>query len=407
MHPYPHHSSHTRPRPPDALDVGAPYMDHYSEYAHALRSPYREAPMAALDDTMARIKGALAGMHHKPEPKQKWEYPASQDPHAHSDTVHQHQYRHSAHDDHIVREIFDVTGCEIPTPPKPAWGHCLVRIPRRLHERTPLPPNQNHVMETYTIPKLDIISVVPPNDGLRRGGNSNINDFLFPKPFMPRGRLQFSVKLPRKAAPRGPDSLSQPVVNLPTKVNGTRPTATGAFGRNRDTDGLPSWRKPPASPLRLQADLLAPPAGGLDTVSRSPPPETPSRANAESRPPQGDVDVPVITVPQSKAKAQPNSSEGPAVAFYRDSPNDLPGRQASPVKFVVSSELEQVDTKNSDAPAQGSSAQEASQPSFPTLDLVSVKPSIQKPPLGPESLSSSQDPIVEFRKGVPPVSVRL
>ncbi|KAI0702462.1 hypothetical protein BC835DRAFT_1428973 [Cytidiella melzeri] len=401
VHPHVFTSSHSRPSAA-VDDVGDSHIDHYSDHANLLRSPttpYREAPMAALNDTMARIKGVIAGMH-KPESKQKWLPSPLRAPQTPGDTDHRPARRNEHQDEHVVGEIFDVTGYEPPRSPKPAWNHFAMKVPRVSQAREPLSSKQLRSIGTSSYGRLDVLSLVPPFDGTRRRGLSlNVNDILFQQPSVIKGRPKFHVRFPKARIGDVHAVHSQPIVNLPSKPSNDRIAIAGVFGRSRGADGTTNWRKPPASPLKQRHnDLLVPPVGELDTVSRSPPPEMPSKFDAMSGQVQGVVDSPVIAVPPAKNKSQPKIAEGPAVAFYRHSPADVPGRRASPaVKFIVSSELEEDASKPSELPVL--STHEPSMLSFPTLNLTTLKSTTYEQPLRPEPLSSPKDPIVEFRKG--------
>ncbi|KAI0343950.1 hypothetical protein BDW22DRAFT_1355185 [Trametopsis cervina] len=402
-------SSPTKPSE-SSNEASRSHADHgHGDYGQPLKSPqtpYREAPMAALNDTMARIKGALAGMH-KPEPKQKWLPPALRATPAPGDVSHRPPRHHVEHDEYLAREVFDVTSHEPPRSPKPAWNQFLTKLPRTSQGKEPVAPKRLRSINTYSHTRLDVSSLVPPSDNMRRRGlGSSLDDFLFSKPSPIRGQPKIDVKLPTHST----DShSSQLVVKLPPKPIGVRNPTTGAFGRNREADGSHSWRKPPPSHLRNQQDDQTAPQGeGLDTVSRSPPPEMPSVLNAHLGQPRNVTESATIAAPVGKTKSQPKVADGPAVSFYRDSPIEAPGREASPaVKFIVNSELEDSSVKPSEVPSQGSNARGISAPSFPAPNVAPVKGGLSEVPLRTESLSSSKDPIVEFRKGNPVIQAPI
>lgn len=405
----PPESSPTQPqtRHPLPLDDNAPHLTQHGhgESAHALKSPqahaYREAPMSALNDTMARIKGALDGMH-KPEPKQRWLPPALRAKGGEQlDSPHENIRKPASHGEHQHVEVFDVTGIEPPRSPKPAWNHFMVRFPRASRAMEAMSPKRLRFFATQRYMRLDICSIGPSNDNLNRR-NLQQNELLFPRPPFFKGRPKYEVRLPRSDVPAAKVFTSLPVVKLPAKSGNAQAPSQGAFGRAREADGAPSWRRPPSSPLRpLQKDLLEPPPGGLDTISRSPPPETPTATNQAYRQDDSVLSPPVIIVPPSKAKIQPQASEIPAVGFYRDSPID-----AAPVKFIVNSELEDDAKRSPDASTQlGAVPTQRSLSTFPTLSTMSIQTPPNDPPLRPEPISSSKDPIVEFRKGNRSVSL--
>ena len=301
----------------------------YSAQHHAaLKSPltpsYREAPMSALNDTMARIKGALDGMH-KPTPNQKWLPPALR-PHTSPSE------KSSQHDEEVaLHETFDVSGYEPPRSPKPAWNHYMVRLPKISTQREPVHFRRLRAVNSHHYVRLDILSLTPRESGKRV---FNINDMLFPRPFFVKGRPECRVSLPKPSRTQvTEDGL---VINLPASTRPPKVVESGAFGRRGEADGASSWRKAGPSPREKE---LSESLNGLDTVSRSPPPEPPRTL------PEVSATSPTVSVPPAKTKALAKVSSNSGVAFYRDL--RIETANASPsaaVKFIVSSELEDEST---------------------------------------------------------------
>lgn len=296
------------------------------------RSPqgphYREAPMSALDDTMARIKGALVGMQkpEPPKPPTKWLPPALR---PRSTSAHP--------EDSLDREIFDVSSTEPPRSPKPAWNHFSVKLPPISHLSTPLSRRQVHASQSLPHVRADIFSWDPPMDGMNRK-DFHLNDILFKRPIPNKGPIKYAVVLPGNRSSNGA-APSKPVVHLPQRTGSSPAPASlnnvGAFGRRREADGAASWRKPPPSPLKAQASEAPEIPESLDTVSRSPPPEAPISGTV---PPTSASDVQSPAVSVATSKARPTKMPiGTDVAFYRDSPTE----PKSTVNFIVNSELEE------------------------------------------------------------------
>ncbi len=301
--------------------------------AYTPRSPqgphYREAPMSALDDTMARIKGALDGMQRPeqpPKPQPKWLPPALR-PRAPS--VH--------NEDSPVLEVFDVTAYDLPRSPKPAWNHFTVKLPAVSHPSTPLSRKQIHLSQTQPHVRADIFTWDPPIDGMNRK-DFHLNDILFKKPLVNKGQVKYTVILP---GTRPSSASSGPVVHLPPRSVSSSPNNAGAFGRRREADGVANWRKPPPSPLKTQTSEEPEIPASLDTVSRSPPPEAPISAVVPSTS-ASDVPSAAVSVAPSKTRSIHKIVVGSDVAFYRDSRSEQsPAEPKSTVNFIVNSELEE------------------------------------------------------------------
>ena len=130
--------------------------------------------MSALTDTMARIKGALDGMHTKPpEPPKKWLPPALREktdpaapviPDAKPEPQPQPEVQHEPPPEPVIpaaREVFDTTGIEPPRSPKPAWNHFAVHLPRQ--PRAIEPVSQKRLRHFYN--QFFLTRVYPPANG--------------------------------------------------------------------------------------------------------------------------------------------------------------------------------------------------------------------------------------------------
>ncbi|EKM60853.1 uncharacterized protein PHACADRAFT_155971 [Phanerochaete carnosa HHB-10118-sp] len=302
---------------------------HPVQHHAALKSPstpsYREAPMSALNDTMARIKGALDGMH-KPAPNHKWLPPALRLRSSPSEQSPQH-----GPDEGFPHETFDVTGYEPPSSPKPAWNHYAVKLPQISSIREPIHFRRLRAFDSRQYIRLDILSLIPPREGGKRA--FNMNELLFPRPSFVKGRPEYRISLPKPSRARVTENGL--IVNLPTPICPPKSAESGAFGRRGEADGVSTWRRTGPLPLKGKETNETVHVNGLDTVSRSPPPEpshTPAEVSASS---------PTVSVPPTKAKAPAKVPNGSGVAFYRDSRIETANSSPSAaVKFIVSSELE-------------------------------------------------------------------
>ena len=303
------------------------------------QGPYfREAPMSTLNDVMARIKGAIDGMHHdadapKESPKdvtkdpaqgilkeapevvlkeaskpQKWLPPAKRPKSAFADSVR-------------PIEVFDVTATEPPKSPKKAWNVFTAKVAFDSRSVQPEPTTQLVWPRTSRFVRLEVESWNPPFD-TRHKRASSVNDVIFGGPHYSHGQPKYPVSLPRATITRNPPPRAEqistpPIVNLPASPPRLR-------------NAGPSWRKDPVSPAPSWKSLVkdSAPDMGLDTVSRSPPPETPP-----TKPilPISDT-VGLSSAPASAAAKMPAD---PDVAFYRTAVESQ-----DQVQFIVTSELE-------------------------------------------------------------------
>ncbi|KAJ3553425.1 hypothetical protein NM688_g3621 [Phlebia brevispora] len=392
-------SAHWKGQPvPDGRPPEHPQGTPYNHTT--LRSPttpsYREAPMSALNDTMARIKGALDGMHTKTEQPKKWVPPAMRERPAQGLAQIEPVSGLQA-EEHIHREVFDVTGYEPPRSPKPAWNHFRVRLPHNLPPIEPIHPKKLRMFFAPSHMRLRVYSLAPPIEGTHKR-DFNLTEYLFRKPIMSKGRVRYIVSLPGSRSSGTRQALFKhpgpgPVVNLPTTIN--KAPSYGAFGRPSEADGATSWRRaalPAAAPSTAPAQLIAEESPRtLDTVSRSPPPEVPSQKVLEKH----DTAVsPPVSVPAAKARSQPKLPEGSSVAFYRDSRvNSSETQPKTTVNFIVSSELEEDLPRVNGAPEQNGGLPP---PQTVSSGLIATT---QESAIIPESCSSVNDPIVEFHKG--------
>ncbi|KAJ7456666.1 hypothetical protein FB451DRAFT_1276775 [Mycena latifolia] len=311
---------------------------------HANRTPrsqpfYKEATMSTLDDVMSRIKGAIDGMQTSERENRPPEVPAASvarsslflpSPAANL-SVHKERERWAPPPSRTRQfdaepEEVRVTGCEPPRSPKPAWNAFIVRLPKISEPLEPVNRKQVLLCNRPMQFRWDVLSFDPPVEGMSRR-EFTVNEILFRRTGGFKGKSKYRVVLPNT-------KTTGPRVNIPMspRVNGA-----GAFGRP-SADGVSTWRKPLAS---ASANLDSEP--GLNTMSRSPPPELPSDANVASIP-RTDVLTPSKSEDvfgPSRSRSQPKMPAGSAVAFYRDSRVDAVEPDTKPsVNFFVSSELE-------------------------------------------------------------------
>ncbi|KZT06357.1 uncharacterized protein LAESUDRAFT_192554 [Laetiporus sulphureus 93-53] len=321
-----HHDDHARPHPNSNHLAAAPAHHVNGSQRSPLTSSYREAPMSTLDDTLSRIKGALDGMHSQTEPVKhaKWLPPALR--------------LKPAHDICLPSEVFDVTGFEPPKSPKPAWNVYGVKLP---HVSRPVPPISRQQLRssqnTSASSWPEIYSWNSSAAGVRRRGLS-INDILFREPFTYKRSPRYTVRLPQRRYALRPviEEAISPVVNLPSKPSGVRPTSANTQ--------MPDDSQRGESMQTSFVEVQPPDAFSqytLDTISRSPPPELLSGLPHTASLPKGEavsrsavVDAPV------RSRSQPKMPVGSDVAFYRDARVDYRAQPETTVNFIVTSELE-------------------------------------------------------------------
>jgi serine/arginine repetitive matrix protein 2 len=319
-------------------------------YPRSQRSPfYKEPTMSTLDDTLSRIKGAINGMQSGEPPRERptnisadsdrhsakqlcpttW---AKSDPPAESRWIPPALRPTTQRDpDWKPREVFEVTSCEPPRSPEPT--SFVVRLPSVLRTLELLNERQMHAMKSYRCDRWDILSWNPPVAQMKRRTLS-INEVLFKRPYIdPVKGPKYRISLPRSTSFSRTNSYAggsdAPKVNLPG--NGALPKFTKGFGRPNSSDTLTTWRKPAPFPVwegRAEAEST------LSTVSRSPPPQTPTTLVAETPTPKGDA-----TTPSQRLRSPPKMPEGSGVAFYRS--NSLTSDPQTVVNFTVGSELDE------------------------------------------------------------------
>jgi serine/arginine repetitive matrix protein 2 len=312
---------------------------------------HKEAGLSALDDAMSRIKGALDGMQANDPQRGSAEtetqmrstrssIPQSP-PFVKSVPLKEPRWippalrvRHQDFDIH-TREAFLVTGSEPPHSPNPAF---VVRLPAVSRALELLHKRQLNLAKIQFPVRWDIFSWDPPIEGMNRRDFS-LNDLLFRKPVMFKGKFKYRVSLPRsKLKTPSATGVAGPRVNLPAN-----PTTSKFNGRLSEADGMATWRKPtsPAPTMPETADVPAT-NSTLDTISRSPPPELPIHSDGTASLPKPDVSLSgkgeVILV---RTRSQPKMPAGSVVAFYRDSRIDTVDAESDTlVSFIVNSELE-------------------------------------------------------------------
>lgn len=308
-----------------------------------LRPQFREAPMSALDDTMLRIKGALVDMHSRDastttreqdvqSKKSALQFSPQSNPRRAPALVRQpHLGQNCSFDE--SREMCFVTGVERPTTP-PAIGIAIpVRLPSLSRPVRPVPKLQ--LIAFHRPPRqanLRILTFDPPLPEMKR--TWLLNDVLFRGPSVAfKGMYNYRVLLPGlRGKPLSPVTPS-------TKSNGM-----GAFGRSSIADGVTSWRRPMTSPSTNPEDIgELQSESGLNTTSRSAPPESTPPVNTVASIPKT-IETPSIKFDNNAATRTraPKMPEGSAVAFMRNSRIDVVERSPRPlVNFIVSSELDE------------------------------------------------------------------
>lgn len=294
--------------------------NHHAPLRSPLTPSFREAPMSALDDTMARIMGALEGLHPKdPAPaapqREKWLPPALR--------PKQVDYATS-----VPGEVFDVTRPQPPRSPKPVWNVLTVKLP--VHDSRRYEPVSKRQLDISRRPNVrwsEVFSWSPPLMA------TTPEELLFRKHF-PKGRPpKYFVVIPRlRRTPHhsASDNAQGPVVNLPPRPA----TRQSSQSEKADVQAGSSWRKIQQAETLGKEMNAAQSSSVLDTVSRSPPPELPAGSSSAPSLPKADS-----ALPQPGNKMQPRLPVGSDVAFYRDARVHHNVVQST-VNFIVSSELE-------------------------------------------------------------------
>ncbi|EED81264.1 predicted protein [Postia placenta Mad-698-R] len=203
--------------------------NHHAPLRSPLGPSFREAPMSALDDTMARIKGALDGLHPKePAPAapklQKWLPPA----------LRQKQVDYVTS---VPGEVFDVTRSQPPRSPKPVWNVLTVKLP--VHDSRRYEPVSKRQLDISRRPNArwsEVFSWSPPLM------TTTPEELLFRKYFHKGRPPKYFVVIPRpRRAPHHSvsDDAQGPVVNLPPKPV----TRQSSQSEKVDVQTGPSWRR--------------------------------------------------------------------------------------------------------------------------------------------------------------------
>ncbi|KIK71310.1 hypothetical protein GYMLUDRAFT_79405 [Collybiopsis luxurians FD-317 M1] len=303
----------------------------------ARRNQYKEAAMSALDDAMSRIKGALDVMHeeeHKSSPPESSPKHLSVPSPSFSPSRPERRISPAFRGEPQPIEPFASTCPEPPRSPKPAWNVFTVNLPKNSVRREPIDRRQMAAYNKYQPFRWDILSFVPPVDGMSKKELS-LNTVLFQKSYYYRGykgKLKYPVSLPKAS----PSTLR---VNLPSRTLSSRSVpSAGAFGKPTGADGASTWRKS-NQPARVNVEESES-AVGLNTTSRSPPPE-PEPASAEAKKTEE-----LLTESEDnssgrmRARSQPKMPAGSGVGFYRNAVVNTDSGSKSSVSFFATVELE-------------------------------------------------------------------
>jgi len=307
-----------------------------------LRPQFREAPMSALDDTMLRIKGVLVGMHSQDTSTASHE----QDMQCKKTTIQIPPQSNSRQISTPARKalgqncnsdepqgVWFVTGVERPTTPPAISAEIRVRLPSLSRPIGFIPKRQIIAFHRPLMPpSLHILTFDPPVRDMYK--TWLLNDVLFRAPLQGfKGKYKYRVLLP--------GSRGKPLSPL---TPSSKSNSVGAFVRSNIADGVTSWRKPvapsSAKPEDIEESHTEP---GLNTTSRSPPPESTPPVNAVALIPKL-VEIPSIKSDNNVAARTraPKMPEGSVVAFIRNSRIDAVERSPRPlVNFIVGSELEE------------------------------------------------------------------
>ncbi|THV07579.1 hypothetical protein K435DRAFT_261794 [Dendrothele bispora CBS 962.96] len=304
---------------------------------------YKESTISTLVDTMSRIKGAMQASEKESQPsteakpdhspkrqagsstklsgqKDKWVPPALRPP------------RPSPIAPPVPQEEFLATGAEPPPSPKPVRNAHTIRLPKVSKPSLPIPKKQLVAFHRFQPVRFDVLSFVPPVEGMSRRDFS-VNDVLFRRPYGFNRKMKYKVSLPKnRIDPTVSKTPPQPQSSMSTKP-------TSVFGKPPAADGASSWRKPVSSTVKMINSVDT----GLDTTSRSPPPE-PESETVSVKPPKSEESTMMLL----RARSQPKMPEGSGVAFYRDSRvvAVVPERKPS-VSFFATSEPEEVSSLES------------------------------------------------------------
>ncbi|KAJ3736928.1 hypothetical protein DFJ43DRAFT_1048471 [Lentinula guzmanii] len=344
------------------------------------RSQYKEATMSALDDTISRIKGALDVMHEKDhkQPPAELDQTHKRSTVA-SSSIQSNRWVPPALREPRPTETFATTSPEPPKSPK-AWNVFTVKIPTTSTRRDSVPPRQMHFFNESQPVRWDILSFIPHVEGMSRR-EFTLNDVLFRKSYSYggyNGKLKYPVRIPKSVLR----------VNIPSQSVTARLPAGGAFGKSTSAAGASTWRKS-ATQTTGKADLNS--SIGLDTTSKSPPPEPEAVSETKNEESVESESEDISLVPM-RSRFQPKMPAGSGVAFYRNSHvlNTESGSKPS-VSFFATNELE-VPSNTSPEDAQTISTPQDLLPEaiFAANAQSPSASTILKHPAGKSSPSSSQ-----------------
>lgn len=265
--------------------------------------------MSTLDYTISRIRGAIDGMHAEEDIKTRT---------TETQVVVQERPNRiiAPHPAYVpVPSELPVTSVEAPQSPKPAWNTVKLSLPKHKPKGAMHGKQVRFLREEPGLVSFDILSWNPPVAGMSRRSFS-LNAVLFPRT-LKNGQVQYPVKVPISHKPfdiassDGDPREWKPVVKLPPRMHNLRaPT-------------LPMSRK-----ISTDSEVVP----GLETVSRSPPPD-----HSAAQAPEFHTDGKDLAN-QQRSRLQPRMPEGSGVAFYRTPTTDA--TKPSGVNFIVNSELE-------------------------------------------------------------------
>ena len=314
----------SQPQPPSHSLHSFP-ASHYSLRYSGPQPPgtkhqFREVPMAALDDVMSRIKGALITMH--PEEM------AENGVHNLDDEAYRASRLaeiHAAHP-HTSAERENFTQSQIPRPPTPQHAKPRVRL-KLIHRRSPQPIS-TRLLHLWKLPpkpvRWDILSWDPPVADMSRRSLS-LEEVLFPY----KGEA-FVVALPMPKAK--------------TEVADQDHVATSLVRLARVQLPLGSMTTfKPAQSLDIFQSTVKP----VNPISRSPPPASPARCASLSLPKTGRALSVLDDSSQSgasKGKSVHKLPVGTDVAFYKSPSSSAALAPSSNVRFLVSSEVDKTIT---------------------------------------------------------------
>ncbi|KAF8334287.1 uncharacterized protein EI90DRAFT_532982 [Cantharellus anzutake] len=309
------------PLPQPAQPVFHVFGRHPGPQLPATRFQFKEAPMAALDDVMLRIKGALITMHPGETTVNG----------AHN--LDDEAYRasrlaeiHAAHP-HTSAERENFTQSQIPRPSTPQHTKPRVRL-KALNRRPTQLPISTRLLHLWKLPpkpvRWDILSWDPPVANMSRRSLS-LEEVLFP-----RNDQTVVVALPIRKAMGGDGQQMHPFAPSPVPA-----------ARVQLPSGAPASFKPFPQLEAPQKSL-----GTVNPTSKSPPPSSPDRGASLSLPKMDKSSSTLSDNSQSgssRIKVTPKLPLGTDVAFYKP-PSTSTAVASSNVRFFVNSEVDEAIT---------------------------------------------------------------